>query len=209
MLKSWAFTVMFCAGAFLASDATTSKANAGANMHHAAPSVENANAYVMKIRDNSIEITCESNHFKYRYCGFQSGRSPKIRLKVELSRSSCHRGRTWGYDNNGVWVDDGCRAVFSVQFKNSGKHPSHHDSHRDRRPNPDWSGGGGKTPVIECASYNQRRNKCRVKDANPKSAYLKKQLSNSPCVKGQSWGTYRDGVWVDQGCRAQFGFNRR
>jgi len=31
-----------------------------------------------------------------------------------------------------------------------------------------------------------------------------RQMSNSPCVRGQSWGNDNGGIWVDRGCRAQF-----
>ena len=33
---------------------------------------------------------------------------------------------------------------------------------------------------------------------------LHKQLSREACVQGVSWGFDRDGIWVDQGCRAEF-----
>uniref|UniRef100_UPI00131F384C DUF3011 domain-containing protein n=1 Tax=Xanthomonas fragariae TaxID=48664 RepID=UPI00131F384C len=31
-----------------------------------------------------------------------------------------------------------------------------------------------------------------------------RQMSRTPCVEGQTWGWSRDGVWVDDGCRAEF-----
>ena len=33
---------------------------------------------------------------------------------------------------------------------------------------------------------------------------LVRQLSSSPCVQGRSWGYGRNGIWVAQGCRAEF-----
>ncbi len=33
---------------------------------------------------------------------------------------------------------------------------------------------------------------------------LVRQLSKSPCRLNDSWGYDRGGVWVDQGCRAEF-----
>ncbi|MFN2240619.1 MAG: DUF3011 domain-containing protein, partial [Thermoanaerobaculia bacterium] len=27
---------------------------------------------------------------------------------------------------------------------------------------------------------------------------------DSPCVRNQTWGEDRDGIWVDGGCRAEF-----
>jgi hypothetical protein len=37
-----------------------------------------------------------------------------VQLLRTLSDSACIEGRTWGWDRNGVWVDRGCRAEFSV-----------------------------------------------------------------------------------------------
>jgi hypothetical protein len=37
---------------------------------------------------------------------------------------------------------------------------------------------------------------------------LQRQISNSPCVQGQSWGVDRQGLWVDRGCRAIFSIRR-
>jgi hypothetical protein len=29
-------------------------------------------------------------------------------------------GRTWGFDGNGIWVEDGCRAEFQVDVPRGG-----------------------------------------------------------------------------------------
>ena len=55
---------------------------------------------------------------------------------------------------------------------------------------------------ITCESRNNRYNHCRVDTDN--RVKLKKQLSNAPCVEGRTWGYDKKGVWVDQGCRAEF-----
>lgn len=31
-----------------------------------------------------------------------------------------------------------------------------------------------------------------------------RQFSNSPCIRDQTWGYDRGGIWVDRGCRAEF-----
>ena len=33
---------------------------------------------------------------------------------------------------------------------------------------------------------------------------LVRQLSSARCVEGQTWGQDRSGLWVTQGCRAEF-----
>jgi hypothetical protein len=33
---------------------------------------------------------------------------------------------------------------------------------------------------------------------------LSRQLSDSACIQGKTWGWDRKGVWVSDGCRAEF-----
>ncbi|WP_445144512.1 DUF3011 domain-containing protein [Dyella sp. Tek66A03] len=55
--------------------------------------------------------------------------------------------------------------------------------------------------AVRCGSDDGRFSRCQVpwRDAD-----LVRQESNSPCIRGQSWGVDRDGLWVDRGCRGQF-----
>ena len=55
---------------------------------------------------------------------------------------------------------------------------------------------------ITCESRNNRYHHCRVDTDN--RVKLKQQLSDAPCIEGQTWGYDKKGVWVDQGCRAEF-----
>ncbi|WP_199098877.1 DUF3011 domain-containing protein [Dyella sp. ASV21] len=55
--------------------------------------------------------------------------------------------------------------------------------------------------VIRCGSDDGRFSRCQVPW---RDAELIRQESNSPCVRGQSWGVDRGGLWVDRGCRGQF-----
>ncbi len=38
---------------------------------------------------------------------------------------------------------------------------------------------------------------------------MKRQLSNDGCWEDETWGYDRDGIWVDEGCRAEFEIKRR
>lgn len=58
-------------------------------------------------------IRCESDRNRYRHCGVQVRRD--VQLSRQLSKTQCVRGRNWDWDRNGVWVDHGCRAEFSVR----------------------------------------------------------------------------------------------
>lgn len=56
-------------------------------------------------------ITCDSRDFDRVRCDISN---KSIRLKRQLSVSSCREGRDWGYDKRGIWVDNGCEAEFEV-----------------------------------------------------------------------------------------------
>jgi len=62
---------------------------------------------------------------------------------------------------------------------------------------------GGNQNFVTCESNNGKRKYCTIGDPR-QSVEMVKQISNSPCVRGQSWGNDNQGIWVDRGCRAQF-----
>src|SRR5262249_48876866 len=55
---------------------------------------------------------------------------------------------------------------------------------------------------IYCASEDGRRHYCGVDTRG--GVTLARQHSDASCIKGQTWGYDRGGVWVDRGCRADF-----
>ena len=57
-------------------------------------------------------ITCSSNNMGYNLCRANTSRG--VRLVNQRSGSPCVMGQTWGYNNNGIWVDRGCRADFAL-----------------------------------------------------------------------------------------------
>jgi hypothetical protein len=61
--------------------------------------------------------------------------------------------------------------------------------------------------VVTCESHGGRRQTCSV-DTRGGDVRLVRRLSDTPCVQGRSWGTTSRGVWVDDGCRAQFSVSR-
>jgi hypothetical protein len=56
--------------------------------------------------------------------------------------------------------------------------------------------------VVRCESRNYRYNYCRVDTDN--RVQLMNQYSRRRCVLWQTWGYDRRGIWVDQGCGAEF-----
>lgn len=58
-------------------------------------------------------VRCESHRGKKKFCYAAEG-VLNAHLAEQLSFNSCVLGSTWGYNNNSIWVDDGCRGVFRV-----------------------------------------------------------------------------------------------
>lgn len=126
-------------------------------------------------------VRCESHDGRYNRCTVPGRGRPQ--LVRQVSNSPCIEGRSWGADRNSVWVSQGCRADFA-----SG------------RGGWDDSGYGGR--VFRCESIDNRPREC---PANVRSGVqLIRQLSNAPCIQGRSWGYGRVGIWVSNGCRAEF-----
>jgi len=61
---------------------------------------------------NSRHVTCYSDNYRHNYCRVDTDHY--VQLTREFSSGNCREGDTWGYDSNGIWVDRGCSAEFSV-----------------------------------------------------------------------------------------------
>ncbi|MGL6289364.1 MAG: DUF3011 domain-containing protein [Silanimonas sp.] len=55
---------------------------------------------------------------------------------------------------------------------------------------------------FRCESHGGQTNYCGVDTRG--GVVLVRQLSRGACIEGRSWGWDRRGVWVSQGCRAEF-----
>ena len=58
-----------------------------------------------------------------------------------LSKADCDEGRTWGVNDSGIWVKDGCRADFIIGYGGT-------------------PGGGTASRVIRCESRGNRWEHC-------------------------------------------------
>jgi hypothetical protein len=58
------------------------------------------------------EITCSSSGNGLTRCNWDR-RYGQPRMIQQLSQSMCTEGRSWGYDDRGLWVNNGCRARFA------------------------------------------------------------------------------------------------
>jgi len=137
---------------------------------------------------NGSTVRCESNDGRVSRCSINGrGRAQLVR---QVSRSACIEGRTWGSDSGSVWVSQGCRAEFTVARGNYG--------------GGGWNSGayGYGNQLFRCESNDGRVRECT---ANTRAGVqLVRQLSNAACIEGRTWGYGRNGIWVSQGCRAEF-----
>jgi hypothetical protein len=77
------------------------------------------------------QITCESHGARAEACGtVEPGSS--VRLQRQLSNSPCVEGRSWGADNDSIWVSGGCRAVFNVSPPNDRTARNDRDAYLER-----------------------------------------------------------------------------
>lgn len=130
---------------------------------------------------------CESNDMRVARCLVDTRGG--VRLVRQDSDAPCIQGRTWGYDRDGVWVSNGCRARFTV------------GSYGYSNPGSQYSGRDAQ--VIRCESQDGRRDVCGL-PFRARSVALSRQLSDTTCRQGTNWGWSGDTVWVDNGCRAEF-----
>ncbi|HRF54424.1 MAG TPA: DUF3011 domain-containing protein [Aquimonas sp.] len=122
-------------------------------------------------------FVCESIRDRYSECR-KPGRGP-VSLDRQLSSTRCVEGRNWGQTRDSVWVDNGCRARFSISSWAAGSREVTCESRKGRYTRCDWPRGWG-SPVVH------------------------RQLSDARCTWGSTWGMERGDIWVDRGCRAVF-----
>ena len=136
-------------------------------------------------------LTCSSNGYRYNYCAADTqGRVVMVR---EVSTGNlCRRGSGWGYDNNGIWVDRGCRAEFSYG-----------------RDDGNWSGGGNWNGpgTLTCESVGYRYRYCNANTQN-RVKLMREISTGNLCRQGSGWGYDGNGIWVDRGCRGEFSYGR-
>ena len=133
-------------------------------------------------------LRCESISYRHQYCNANTqGRVIMVR---EISTGNlCREGRGWGFDNNGIWVDRGCRAEFSY--------------------GRDDGGGGhwGRAGTMICESIGYRYRYCNA-DTQGRVGLARELSTGNLCRQGSGWGYDNGGIWVDRGCRGEFRYGR-
>lgn len=136
---------------------------------------------------NARGISCESRSNRYNECSVGNWRGAQ--LVRQNSRAPCVEGSTWGFRRNAVWVNNGCAGVFAEGHGGGGGYD----------PYPPASGG----QTVRCKSSGYEANYCPA-NARRTGVYLQRQISKAPCIEGRTWGNDGRGIWVSQGCEAEF-----
>ena len=103
----------------------------------------------------------------------------------DMSEGDCVIGVTWGFDEKGIWVANGCRAQFALggyRLAESAVPPA--------------------AKRVVCESQDGARRTCAVESL--RGAGLIRELGSAACVLNRTWGYDREGIWVTEGCRAEF-----
>src|SRR5260370_10848487 len=69
-----------------------------------------------------------------------------VTMVKQVSGAPCEQGRSWGYNDRGIWVDHGCRAEFAVRsaaYANGGREGPFSSVDGARRHWPAESPAGG------------------------------------------------------------------
>jgi hypothetical protein len=144
-------------------------------------------------------VECVSHNFSYVRCEVPWR---DARLVRQLSDTACIRGQNWGIRQGALWVDRGCGGRF-VATGGGGHHGGGNSG--GWQPGPGWD----SRFVVGCASEDYRYRFCSVDLGGAGRAYVSRKISGAQCIEGRTWGWNRAGIWVDQGCAAEFTIDRR
>lgn len=150
--------------------------------------------------DRNNRVECSSKDYRFTRCGVNWRNADLIR---QTSQSQCIEGRTWGIDRQGLWVDRGCGGVFVESGRG--------DGHRGGGNAGGWQPGNNwdRDIRLTCQSQDYRYRMCQVDTGRGGDVRIERQISQTACIKGRTWGYNRAGVWVSGGCAAVFRIDRR
>ncbi|MFY2763864.1 DUF3011 domain-containing protein [Arenimonas sp. MALMAid1274] len=102
-------------------------------------------------------------------------------------------------------------AAIASHDKDRDRHDYRNDYRDDGYYDDDYHSGNWGAPdyTFECESRDDEYTRCTAGSIRGRGhVEIVRQLSKSQCRYGYSWGVERNQVWVDHGCRAEFGVYR-
>ena len=148
--------------------------NQGCEGDFAFEGVAGPSVAVVPSRPGANRITCESRNYQQQTC--PTGQRITVAWVIEQRSSApCIQGRSWGYQNNDIWVAEGCAADFGVQ----GAGPPVVVAPQPVAPS-------AVSMICESREYQQQY--CAAGRPIGR-AWLVAQRSRAPCVQGQAGAT--------------------
>src|SRR5690349_16270972 len=129
-------------------------------------------------------ISCASDNGRRNECSADL-RGYRLRDIDQASRSDCVVGRTWGYDDRGVWVTEGCRATFHFDEARDRDHFRAYDW-RDHDRDRDYS-AASDNKTVRCESRDGKRANCDA-DLHGYRLVDVKEMSHEDCDIGRNFG---------------------
>jgi hypothetical protein len=109
-------------------------------------------------------LRCESYNGRRQRCAANTGN--RVQLVTRLG-GSCNQGRSWGYDSRSIWVDRGCRAIFTYGRQAGG---GYYPPDRDRGPSTGAIIAGvavaGGLVALLASAANKRKNEAAASAAD-------------------------------------------
>ena len=127
------------------------------------------------LRAQTATVACVSDDGTKKYCAVDTKEG--AHLVKQTSAAVCKQGESWGYDEKGVWVAQGCAGEFAA------------------------GPAAAAAKTLTCSS-DGGRTYCDA--STGRGVRLVKQRSAAACKQGDSWGYDGLGIWVDKGCSADF-----
>ena len=140
-------------------------------------------------------VTCESWQFRPARCEVPGIVDAQL---ANVVAGDCRPGN-WGHDATGVYVNNGCRAVFNVVSRGGGGWGG---GNQGGNWGGNWGGGNNGRPgqSVRCESWQFQPARCAM---DTRGGVQIQRVIAGDCRQG-NWGRDRNGVWVSNGCRADF-----
>jgi hypothetical protein len=157
-------------------------------------------------------MTCTSTNNQRNYCRVNNS---GVRVNRRLSEANCDQNSSWGYDNQGIWVDRGCSAEFVVDTYNNGNANNggynnqgsynngtyNNGSYNNQGTYNNGSSNNGQT--VRCTARNRGNDHTYCQADTSRGVQLVNQVSGT-CTQNSTWGYDSNGIWVSRGCSADF-----
>src|SRR5438105_4933088 len=98
--------------------------------------------------NNQQTVTCSTrrNSSTRKYCAADTDNAT-VTLQRQTSNAACTQNQTWGFDDEGIWVSNGCGGVFAVSPSNYNNNSGYNNGNN--------SGYNNNAQTIRCTARNR------------------------------------------------------